>query len=79
MAFYPLGNHTQMADMTPADQAQKAIRYVLTRVRRNDRIGNLMGPGTESFDLLTEALSSLAGLPVEEVRAHFQPMYVKEG
>lgn len=60
--------HTQMADLPADRQAVKALRHVLRRVQDDARAAHLMGPGSQAYDLMTEALASLDGISVETVR-----------
>ena len=62
-----------MGDMAERDQARKAISHALQRIHSNGIVGYQMGLGTETFALLTEALATLTGKPVREVREHFAP------
>ena len=61
-------NHRQMADLSPEKQAAKAIAHVIGRMRADDRIYHLMGEGSQSFDLLTEAHAALSGQDLVAVR-----------
>lgn len=61
--------HTQMAGLPADRQAVKALRHVLRRVQDDPRVAHLMGPGSQAYDLMTEALASLLeGMSVETVR-----------
>jgi hypothetical protein len=57
-----------MEGMTPAEQATKAIKHLLQRVRDDDRVYHLIGLGSESFSLLTEAYCSLTGSDLAVLR-----------
>lgn len=48
--------------------ADAAIRHTLARVRDDARIRHVMGEGSQTFDLLTAALSGLGGRDVEQIR-----------
>lgn len=48
--------------------ADAAIRHTLTRIRDDARIRYVMGDGSQTFDLLTAALSGLGGRAVEQIR-----------
>lgn len=64
-----LGNaERQMADLSPEEQAEKAIRHVLQRVINDGRINYLIGPGSHAFDLLTEAYASITRADLGQVR-----------
>ncbi len=54
--------------MTKAD---KAVAHVLRQMRNNGRLAYLMGWGSESFRLLTEAYAEANGLEVEKFREEF--------
>ena len=58
----------QLGDLPADQQAVKALRHVLGRVRLDRRVAHLIGPGSQSFDLMTEALASLTGEAVETLR-----------
>lgn len=64
---------TQMQGMPPEEQAKKAIRHVLGQIREHEHVGWYLGYGTQSFDLLTEAYSTLTKQPIEQVRDAFEP------
>lgn len=58
----------QMADLSPEQQAAKAISYFLGRVKADDRLYRLVGLGSQAFDLLTEAHCALSGEDLATVR-----------
>lgn len=58
----------QMEGVEPIDQARRAIIAVLGYCKRSPRVGYYVGIGTQSFDLLTEALATIEGKPVKEIR-----------
>lgn len=58
----------QMAGLPPEQQAAKAISYFLGRVKADDRLYNLVGLGSQAFDLLTEAHCALSGEDLATVR-----------
>jgi hypothetical protein len=58
----------QMADLSPEQQAAKAISYFLGRVKADDRLYHLVGLGSQAFDLLTEAHCALSGEDLATVR-----------
>ena len=47
---------------------QEAITYLLGRIRDDERLYFLLGAGSQSFDLLTEAYSALTCNDLETVR-----------
>jgi len=53
------------------EQATLAIQHVLRQIATRPVIYNLMGPGTESFDLLTESFATLTDGSLEELRRGF--------
>ena len=68
-----LYNDTQMDGKTPVEQAKEAIKHVLRVIRDNPDAGYHLGVGTQSFDLLTEAMATMLGKKVEDIRIAFQP------
>jgi len=52
----------------PAD-AQQAVTYVIRRAQRDARLASLIGPGTQCWEVLTEAAALAAGREVDEYRA----------
>lgn len=62
----------QMEGLSPDDQARKAIRHVLSQIRDRPEVGWYLGACTQTFALLTEALSTLDGLKLEAVEALFE-------
>lgn len=62
-------DHRCMVGLEPIQQAQKAIQHVLQRLMRDEKLFFQMGEGTQAFDLLTEAYSSLTGEDIEKVRS----------
>ena len=61
----------QLSDLPADQQAVKALQHVLGRVRLDRRVAHLIGPGSQSFDLMTEALANLLSEPVEIVRTFY--------
>ncbi len=61
----------QMDGMTPENQAKKAMAHILQQVRDNPKFWDVMGLGTQSYALLTEAAATMFGEPVETVRKKF--------
>ena len=68
----------QMAHMTPAQSAEKAIRKTLERIIEEPTIGYLCGVGTSTWSFLTEAYAMLQGVPVEDVRKNCIPKNAKD-
>lgn len=66
-----LTTRPQPSDMPANPQATRALRHVLGRVQKDRRVAHLIGPGSQSFDLMTEALAALTGEPVETLRATY--------
>jgi hypothetical protein len=58
----------QMPELTAVEQAKRAIGHALEQIRTRDEVGYLLGPGTQTFSLLTEAAATLSGKPVRETR-----------
>ena len=69
---------TQMEELTPEQQAKKAILHMLSRIRDHEHIGWYCGFGTQAFDLLTEAAATLCGKPVREIREAYLPKNPKD-
>jgi hypothetical protein len=69
-----------MSDLTPIDQAKKAIRHTLVQIKENPVVGYHLGEGTQTFDLLTEAFATLSNgkFKVSEVRESFDPSDPKQ-
>lgn len=57
-----------MEGLTGEQQAAKAIKYLLGRIRTDDRLYHLVGLGSQAFDLLTEARATLSGEDLATVR-----------
>lgn len=51
-----------------APTADKAVAHIIKRMKADGRIAYLLGNGTESFDLLTQAYAEANGLDVETLR-----------
>jgi DNA-directed RNA polymerase subunit RPC12/RpoP len=60
-----------MDGITPLNQARQAIHHVLSRIQTHPGIGYLLGIGSESYALLTEAYATITGREVEAVRDEF--------
>ena len=52
------------------EKAKAALIHVIERIRADDSLRYVMGYGTESFELVTDAAASLCNEPVEKVRAY---------
>ena len=63
--------HRIMDGKNELEQATQAIGHVLRRIATNPAIFNMMGPGSEAFDLLTESFATLTGEPVVDLRMTF--------
>lgn len=59
---------TQMDDLTAEQQAVKAIAHVIAKLKSDDRLFHLIGLGSQSFDLLTEAYAKLTGENLADLR-----------
>lgn len=57
-----------MEGLTGEQQAAKAIKYLIGRIRADDRLYHLIGLGSEAFDLLTEAHATLSGEDLATLR-----------
>lgn len=71
--YHPLGDHKSMEGVPPLKQAEVALHHLLTRVRDHERVGYYLGPGSQTFDLVTEAYAAIKERPVSEVRKEFAP------
>lgn len=67
----PLMSSKQMAGLDATEQAKKAIAHTLNTICESKERWELMGLGTQSFSLLTEAAATLWSRPLEEVRKNF--------
>jgi len=65
----------QMVGLSPTEQAKKAIRHTLVQIKENPVVGWHCGWATQTFDLLTEALTTLSDgkFKLDEVRVSFEP------
>lgn len=61
----------QMDGLDATSQAKKAISHTLNTICESKERWELMGLGTQSFSLLTEAAATLFGKSIEEVRKNF--------
>lgn len=50
----------------------KAINHLLRQIQRDGRLAYLIGPMSQSYDLLTEEAAQAAGRDVEEFRREFE-------
>lgn len=57
-----------MDGLSAEDQAKKAIGYLMRRIRADDRLYHLIGLGSQSFDLLTEAYATLTNTDLATLR-----------
>lgn len=53
-------------DLTKADEA---VKYVLDRAQTDADLGYLIGPGTQTFEMLCAAEAARTGEPIEAVKA----------
>lgn len=60
--------HRQMESLKPEQQAAQALKHLLTRIRDDDRVYFLMGDGSQTFALVTEAYASLIDTDLVELR-----------
>lgn len=60
--------HRQMAALEPVHQAAQALKHLIVRIRDDDRVYHLMGDGSQTFALVTEAYASLTGSDLVELR-----------
>ena len=63
-----------MVGKSAEEQAKQAIRHVLNRIRNEYNVADIIGYGTQTFDLLTEAAATLHNEPVERVRKYYAGM-----
>jgi hypothetical protein len=71
--YHPLGDHKSMEGVPPIKQSEVALHHLLTRIRDSERVGYHLGPGSQTFDLVTEAYAALKDRPVADVRKEFAP------
>ena len=60
--------HKSMSDKSPTEQAKLAINHILSRIKTDFKVAFKLGPGSESFDLLTEAYASLTNSDLTKIR-----------
>ena len=58
----------QMTGLTAEQQATKAIAHLISKLKTDDRLYHLIGMGSQSFDLLTEAYSTLTETDLPTLR-----------
>ena len=58
----------QMDGLTAEQQASKAIAHLIGKLKTDDRLFDLIGLGSQSFDLLTEAYASLTATDLATLR-----------
>lgn len=65
--------HRQMPLLTADRQAAVALKHLLARIKDEPRLSRLIGDGTQTFDLATEAYASLTGFDLGELREALIP------
>lgn len=50
----------------------KAVQHLLRQMQRDGRLAYLIGPGSQTFDLLTQEAAETAGRDVEKYRQEFE-------
>jgi hypothetical protein len=63
----------QMADLSAADQARKALHHTLCQIHDRWPVAWYLGHGTQTFALLTEALAAHSDKTVDEIREGYAP------
>lgn len=58
----------QMDGLTAEQQAAKAIAHLISKLKTDDRLFYLIGMGSQSFDLLTEAYATLTNADLATLR-----------
>jgi hypothetical protein len=61
-------DHRCMEGLSAEQQATKALKHVIDKLRTDDRLYHLIGLGSQSFDLLTEAYAALTGEDLAALR-----------
>lgn len=64
-------DHKAMEGKDSMEQATIAVIHTLRQISRRSDVKRLLGPGTETFDLLTECYSTITGEPLAEFRKSF--------
>ncbi|MBI2278171.1 MAG: hypothetical protein HYU74_12525 [Dechloromonas sp.] len=54
--------------------AEKAVAHIVRRMRADGRLAYLLGYGSESFDLLTEAYAEQQGIDLDVFRQQFHAL-----
>lgn len=62
-------------EMSEVHQCKKAILHTLHTICDDHRKWYLLGYGTQTYELLTTAVSRLNGKSMAEVRKHFSPRH----
>jgi hypothetical protein len=52
-------------------KADQAVAHIIRQMQRDGRLAYLLGWGSQSFDLLTDAYAEANGLDVEKFRDEF--------
>ena len=60
-------------DQATEEICKRAINHVLCQIRDREDVQYLLGCGTQSYGLLTEAAAALDGEPVDQVRNNLIP------
>ena len=56
------------ADVCTAPQSSAAVQHILRQITRDPRLAYLIGPGSQSFELLTAEYAQAKGLDAEKLR-----------
>ncbi len=68
----------EMADLSAADQARKALRHALRQIHERAPVAWYLGHGTQTFALLTEALAAHSDKSIDEIREIYCPAAQRE-
>jgi hypothetical protein len=49
-----------------------AVQHLLRQMQRDARLAWLIGPGSQSYELLTQEAAQAAGVEIEQYRAQFE-------
>lgn len=63
-----LMTNRQMAHLDPTEQAQVALRHMISQIKNNPALKYHLGFGTQTFSNLTEAYASLSGEDLKALR-----------
>lgn len=74
----PIIDSLQMEGETLQQQCVRAIRHTLLRIREDATIGYVMGLGSQTFALLTEAYATATQTPVRQVREIYMPQNARD-